>query len=66
MIPHAENRHAERAKVLLRHYVRLLMTRSGLQYTPDSSAELGEFVDAVILAAIDEHDRALRATSEEA
>lgn len=48
------NRNADRAKHLLRHYLFFAVQASGNKYDGDCNSEIGEIVDAIIAAVVEE------------
>ena len=48
------NRHADNARRLLRHYLRTVATAAGVRWDGDMDAEVGDIVDSLLLAMWDE------------
>ena len=48
------NRHADNARRLLRHYLRTVATAAGVRWDGDMDAEVGDIVDELLLAMWDE------------
>lgn len=48
------NRHADNARRLLRHYLRMVAETAGVRWDGDMDAEVGDIVDELLLAMWDE------------
>lgn len=48
------NRHADNARRLLRHYLRMVAETAGIRWDSDNEAEVGDIVDELLLAMWDE------------
>ena len=49
-----DNRHADNARRLLRHYLRTVAEAAGVRWDGDMDAEVGDIVDELLLAMWDE------------
>jgi len=59
------NQNQERAKSLLVHYFRLLAKKSGVYWDSDNDSEVGDIVDFIISATLQESRESLKLQQKE-